>query len=154
MLASWCGRRARRCHVQPPNAGQRPTHMGCDTRDLFYSFKELFRPLQRAQGSWLTTWSGCLTLAHPCVLYPTPCPGSCISYKFYSFIYLVFLRQGLILYLRMSCSSLCGPGWHQTNDNPPASASNVLRVYIQASLSSFSAGSKSRHHSPNSKYKG
>lgn len=37
--------------MQPPNAGQRHTHMGCDVRNFFYSFGELFRPSAKGSGS-------------------------------------------------------------------------------------------------------
>lgn len=37
--------------MQPPNVPQRPTHMGCDARDCFYSFGELFRPSAKGSGS-------------------------------------------------------------------------------------------------------
>lgn len=30
---------------------QRPTHMGCDARNCFYSFGELFRPSTKGSGS-------------------------------------------------------------------------------------------------------
>lgn len=57
MLASWCGRKARGCHVQPLNTGQRPTHMGCDARFFFFVYLFVFTVLgscsdflQRAQA--------------------------------------------------------------------------------------------------------
>lgn len=38
----------------------------------------------------------------------------------------LFRRQVLILYSSLACTSLCGPSWPRTHDNPPASVSPML----------------------------
>lgn len=111
VLTSSRGRRAREDRAQPLHEGWRPTHTGCDVRTFFFflmappfhlatplstfypvGFGELFR--SPAKGSeFQDVW---LWLTRP-ALKPTPYPGSCVSCEFYSFIYFVFLRPGLIL---------------------------------------------------------